>query len=73
VTASDDHTSEKRRRSAAASALEVGDVIVAVDGKDVTGANKYLYESLTHVRVGDEVSFSVEDGGTVTLVAGTPP
>ncbi|MBC8071764.1 MAG: PDZ domain-containing protein, partial [Deltaproteobacteria bacterium] len=57
---------------AAASELKIGDVIVEVDGKDVTGANKYLYHSLTHVTEGDKVSFSVESGGTVTLVAGKP-
>ncbi|MBC8073008.1 MAG: carboxypeptidase regulatory-like domain-containing protein [Deltaproteobacteria bacterium] len=58
---------------AAASDMKVGDVIIQVDGKDVTGANKYLYGPLTHVDEGDEVSFSLKRGGAVTLVAGKPP
>jgi Carboxypeptidase regulatory-like domain/PDZ domain len=57
---------------ASQSELKIGDIIVEVDGKDVTGANKYLYHSLTHVKEGDEVSLSVQGGGSVTLVAGKP-
>ena len=57
---------------AANSELKIGDVIVEVDGQDVTGSNKYLYFSLTRVKEGDKVSFAVEGGGTVTLIAGKP-
>lgn len=57
---------------AAASELKVGDIIVDVDGQDVTGANRYLYHSLVHVNEGDKVTFGVEGGKSVTLIAGKP-
>ena len=47
---------------ASQSELEVGDIIVEVDGKDVTGRNEYLYHSLARVKAGDTVSFSVQGG-----------
>jgi len=56
--------------SAADSDLKVGDVIVEVDGHDVTGENRYLYRSLTHVNPDEKVTFGVEGGGSVTLAAG---
>ncbi len=57
---------------AAGSELKVGDVIVEIDGEDVTGENRYLYDTLTHVKQGEKVTFGVKDGGKVTLVAGKP-
>jgi protocatechuate 3,4-dioxygenase beta subunit len=52
--------------------LKVGDVIVQVDGHDVTGDNRYLYGSLTRVKEGDSVTLGLEGGGKVTIVAGKP-
>jgi len=52
--------------------LKVGDVIVDVDGHDVTGENRYLYGSLTRVKEGDSVMLGLEGGGKVTIVAGKP-
>lgn len=57
---------------AAASTLKVGDVIVAVDGHDVTGDNRYLFASLTRVKQGAKVTITVKDGEPVTLVAAKP-
>ncbi len=57
---------------AAASELRVGDVIVEVDGQDVTGDNRYLYHSLTHVKQGDRVTLGTKGGTKVTLVAAKP-
>ena len=57
---------------AADSELKVGDVIVEVDGEDVSGANKYLYWSLTHVKAGENVTFGVHSGASATLTAGKP-
>lgn len=57
---------------AAASELKIGDIITEVDGQDVTGANRYLYHSLVHVKEGDRVTFGVQGGATVTLIAGKP-
>ncbi|MFO0633695.1 MAG: carboxypeptidase regulatory-like domain-containing protein [Nannocystaceae bacterium] len=57
---------------AANSELKVGDVLVEVDGQDVRGSNKYLYEGLTHVRPGQKVTFGTDRGAKVTLVAGKP-
>ncbi len=58
--------------AAAGSELKVGDVIVEVDGHDVTGANRYLYGALTRVKEGAAVTIGVKDGGEVKLVAGPP-
>jgi protocatechuate 3,4-dioxygenase beta subunit len=52
--------------------LKVGDVIVEVEGHDVTGENRYLYGSLTRVKEGDSVTLGLEGGGKVTIVAGKP-
>lgn len=57
---------------AAASEMKIGDVVVEVDGEDVTGTKKYLYHSLVRVNAGDKVVFGLEGGTSVTLVAGQP-
>ena len=54
---------------AAAAGLRVGDVIVAVDGYDVTGKMGYLYGSLTNVREGTRVTLGVARGASVAIVA----
>lgn len=57
---------------AAKTDLEVGDVITAVDGHDVSGENRYLYGSLTQVPEGTMLSFSLKRGTTVRITAGKP-
>jgi hypothetical protein len=57
---------------AAQSELKVGDVIVDVDGQDVTGENKYLYRTLTRVRQGETVTLGTKGGTSAKLVAGKP-
>ncbi len=52
--------------------LKVGDVIVAVDGTDVTGANRYLAWSLWRVPEGTKVKFGLASGVMLELVAGPP-
>jgi S1-C subfamily serine protease len=52
--------------------LKIGDVIVDVEGHDVTGDNRYLYGTLTRVKEGDSVTLGLEGGGKVTIVAGKP-
>ncbi|UQA57716.1 carboxypeptidase regulatory-like domain-containing protein [Polyangium aurulentum] len=54
---------------AAAADLRVGDVIVSVDGHDVTGKMSYLYGSLTNLPEGTKVTLGVARGAAVTLVA----
>lgn len=52
--------------------LKVGDVIVAVDGHDVTGANTGLYAGLTTVTAGTTIELGLEDGRSVSITAGPP-
>lgn len=58
---------------AAAAGLRVGDVIVRVDGEDVTGERRYLYEQLTRVSVGTTLRLGLARGDTVELTAVAPP
>ncbi len=58
--------------AAAKGGIVRGDVIVAVDGVDVTGDNRYLASSLWRVPVGTKVSFGLARGATVELVAAAP-
>ena len=60
------------RPPAARAGLAVGDVITAVDGHDVTGANHYLYWSLSRVAPGTAVALGLARGATVKLTAGEP-
>jgi protocatechuate 3,4-dioxygenase beta subunit len=55
---------------AAQTSLQVGDVITAVDGHDVTAEHRYLYGKLSRVKPGASVSITVERGDTVNVVAG---
>lgn len=54
---------------AANAGLAVGAVITNVDGHDVTGTNRYRYQSLTNVLPGTAVELGVEGGDDVTIVA----
>lgn len=58
---------------AAKTDLKLGDVIVEVDGTDVTGDNRYLYNGKLRVNEGDSISLGLADGRSVTIVAGKPP
>jgi S1-C subfamily serine protease len=49
--------------------IQNGDVIVAVDGYDVQGNNRYLFAPLTAVPSGRAVSFTLGDGRTVSVTA----
>lgn len=54
---------------AAAAGLKVGDVIVSVDGQDVTGDNLYRYGALARVRAGTAITLGVSRGASLKLVA----
>ncbi len=54
------------------SGLAVGDVIVSVDGHDVSGANVFLYYSLAQVKAGTAVRFGLARGDEVSITAGKP-
>lgn len=54
------------------SGLEVGDVIVKIDGHDITGINSYLYWSLARVKPGTIVSLTLARGDTVKITAALP-
>ncbi|MCY1012389.1 carboxypeptidase regulatory-like domain-containing protein [Nannocystis pusilla] len=58
---------------AAAAGLQAGDVIVSVDGEDVTGERRYLYEQLTRVAIGTTLRLGLARGVTVELTTAAPP
>ncbi|MDC0717647.1 carboxypeptidase regulatory-like domain-containing protein [Nannocystis bainbridge] len=58
---------------AAAAGLRAGDVIVSVDGEDVTGERRYLYEQLTRAPVGTTLRLGLERGATLEVTTGAPP
>jgi hypothetical protein len=49
--------------------IQVGDVILSVDGYDVQGANRYLFSGLTTVATGRTVAFGLARGATVNVTA----
>ena len=55
--------------TASAAGVVIGDVVVNVDGHDVRGARRYLFEALTHVPQGRTVTLTLERGVKVPLVA----
>jgi hypothetical protein len=55
--------------AAAEAGIQVGDVVVSVDGFDVRGANGYLFSPLTTVAAGRTVSLGLARGATVSIVA----
>jgi S1-C subfamily serine protease len=57
---------------AIASGLQVGDVIVAVDGVDVRGERAYLAWTLLQVPQGAAVKLGLARGPTVSVTAGAP-
>jgi protocatechuate 3,4-dioxygenase beta subunit len=56
---------------AASAGLAVGDVIVSVNGKDVT-SDALLYWTMSHVAPGTTVELGLERGTTVKVTAGPP-
>jgi len=54
---------------AVAAGLQVGDVIVSVDGHDVTGKMGYLYGPLIQVPEGTRVTLGLARGASVAIVA----
>jgi len=58
---------------AAQSELAVGDEIVGVDGKEVTGDNAHRYRTLTRVPQGTRIALELQSGKTVEITAGKPP
>ena len=63
----------RRGGPAAAAGLQVGDVIVSVDGHDVTGKLGYLVGSLMGVPAGTRVTLGLSRGASVALVAAAMP
>lgn len=57
---------------AAATELQVGDVIVSIDGHDITGTNTGLYSGLTEVTEGVTIELGLERGANVRITAGPP-
>ena len=58
---------------AATAGLLAGDEVTSVDGNDVTGANNYLYSSLTQVLAGTTVTLGLARGASVQVIAGARP
>lgn len=58
---------------AAQAGLQVGDEIVSVDGRPVSGANAYLFHGLTNVREGVPVTLGLARGASLRVVAGPRP
>ncbi|WP_437509850.1 carboxypeptidase regulatory-like domain-containing protein [Sorangium sp. So ce1099] len=58
------------RGPAALAGLQVGDVIVSVDGHDVRGKMGYLYRPLTTVPAGTQVTLGLSRGASVAVTAG---
>jgi protocatechuate 3,4-dioxygenase beta subunit len=55
--------------AAAEAGIEVGDVVVSVDGFDVQGPNQHLFAPLTTVPAGRSVNIGLARGTTVSVVA----
>ncbi|WP_437624264.1 carboxypeptidase regulatory-like domain-containing protein [Sorangium sp. So ce1151] len=71
LTAQTFEVSEVRPRGPAALAgLQVGDVVVSVEGHDVRGKMGYLYRPLTTVPAGTQVTLGLSRGGSVSITAG---
>lgn len=48
-------------------------LITAIDGHDVTGANRYLFSSLIRVPEGTVVTLGLARGASVQITAGKRP
>ncbi len=57
---------------AANTGLAAGDVIVAVDGHDVTGKNAFRYGALTRVAEGTTITLGIKGGQAIEITAGKP-
>ena len=57
---------------AAASGLKAGDVIVSIDGQDVTGPNDYLYYELIEVPRGTTIKLGLARGASASIKAASP-
>jgi protocatechuate 3,4-dioxygenase beta subunit len=58
---------------AAATELAIGDVVVAVDGHDVTGENRQRWNTLSRVLQGTKVTLELQSGKSVEITSGKPP
>jgi protocatechuate 3,4-dioxygenase beta subunit len=59
--------------AAAEAGITAGDVIVSVDGFDVSGSNRYLFSPLVQVAAGRTVSFGLGRGGAISVTARGAP
>ena len=57
---------------AANSGIKVGDIVVSVDGHDVTGENVFLYWSLAQVPQGTTIELGLERGQSASITAAAP-
>ena len=57
---------------AAGSGLKVGDVIVSVNGQNVTPPDDFLYFALVEVARGTALKLGLARGATVTIKVGDP-
>lgn len=55
---------------AARAGLQVGDEIVSIDGHDLTGAGRYLYDSFAYPEAGTTVRLGLERGPVLEVTAG---
>jgi hypothetical protein len=58
---------------AASTELAIGDVVIAVDGHDVTGENQDRYRTLTRVPQGTKLTLDLASGKRIAIVAAKPP
>ncbi len=59
--------------AAAAAGLQVGDIIVSIDGQEVTGEQRHLYSSMTRVPVGISLKLGLARGATIEVTSAQPP
>ncbi len=57
---------------AASSGLVAGDVLISVEGHDVTGPNRHMYSALVRVPEGTKVTLGLERDASVEIIAGPP-
>jgi C-terminal processing protease CtpA/Prc len=57
---------------AAKTELAVGDIVVSVDGSDVTGQNTGNFDPLIHAAPGTTITLGLARGATVKIVLASP-